>query len=323
MDQKLENQLDSGIEALEDLYKLGDSNISPILDRLHFHFSEVYREATETQKLSHSHSHIVEWLEKRVDDYVKTFYDSLNCHCEFKYIKNIENLSLESWNNLFEVFPKFISLATLFYQSGNVTLSVVDGACRLRCELNPDELISKREETYRLYRFFFSKHCLLTYKIIESDHKIEIEFELNTQEQVKDKKYNLAYDIGPEFVLGLPDGFSRYKQSLSDFLEIANKGKHPIFIINEDLTLIETDHVSHEFFGKDWNGEILHFAFLFRPISFIISSKGKRIFKSRFHENKTGCLISNSKFENKEGQDVVESRSKQYKNFDFFSIFNK
>ncbi|MCP4912317.1 MAG: hypothetical protein GY909_04295 [Oligoflexia bacterium] len=321
MDQKLESQLQSGIRALEDLYQLGNSDISPILDRLHFHFSEIYRGAVERQNLKKSHYHVVKWLERRVDDYVKTFYQTINAACDFTYVKKIENFSLERWNNLFEVFPKFIGLTNLFYSGGNITISITPESCKLRTKINPENLLEKRDETYRLYRYFFSKRCMLTYKISEESDGLYIEFDLNTQEQLANQKYVRGYELNDDFVLGLSDGFTRYSKTLDEFFNEANLGKHPIFVINSDGTLLETDKVTRDFLGADWDGEILHFAFLFRPISFIIPSKGKRITKSLFREYKTGCLSTNQV--NDKEQDVVKSHSKTYKEFDFFSIFNK
>jgi hypothetical protein len=109
-----------------------------------------------------------------------------------------------------------------------------------------------------------------------------------------------------EYLVGFSNIFCQYRTNLEDVEQV---GEHNIVEIKSDLSVVHSVGLPELSRTESANKEILHFPFLFRPLSIILPVKGYLV---------ADTFTRSLDDENKRKQDV----SKYFRTVDFFSLFN-
>ena len=317
MDRQLDRHYKQGLQTLEDLYKLGGAELSPLLDRIHFHMGAIKRDATESIESLESFKNLKGFLESQVDRQVERLFLSSREGCQFNYSKKTDSMTLFDWERVVDLLPYSFDLMNLFKFAGNVELSFNENELALIGEVNAEfNFTSIREDVYSITRKLLSEKALLTFDVFETSNEDQYKLSLKLDYSHREDRY-FVYELGKQNdqVIAFSNSFENYKISE----EIAGElSEHLCLYVDSDLNLQKLSRIPEYAFEADWKGEFIHFPFLFRPVSLIIEGKGLAMTKATFEELSaagSGRLSS-------QGQDVEKGSKFNSLYIDFFSVFN-
>jgi hypothetical protein len=110
------------------------------------------------------------------------------------------------------------------------------------------------------------------------------------------------------YLVGFSNVLANYRVQ---FDEISKIGEHQIIDVGNDLTVKTYIGIPNLSRIESTNKEILHFSFLFRPISIILPMRGTLSIDNLFRETSTN-----------EEEESKHDVSISYRTIDFFSLFN-
>ncbi|WP_127718029.1 hypothetical protein [Halobacteriovorax sp. HLS] len=305
----------NGMKTLEDIQALGENHLNPLIDRAAFHIGEIHRKAEYSFENLNEFSEIKNFLEKTVDQLLTNY--TLNTHGAHQVLfqKKYESMSLEKWNKLLSVLPISLHIVKIFKFIGTQNILLSDKGITFRGLIKTDQNITKfRELVYVASRKLLKEESILTYKIENLDDERMCWLELNIDMQ-HDKNLSFCVDFREEFGvwLGFSNIFKGYRITPEQAKELP---RHLVIEIDEKLNINKHYRVPDRYTGTIKDQEMLHFSFLFRPVSIIIPKKGRVYSKSTLDNIRdTGSGF---------GQQEVENRIKSsFRYIDFFSLINQ
>lgn len=310
-----QDDFDKGLSTLEDIQLLSEFSLSSLVGRAYFHLSEMKRKADE-EKLSvvASYDAVLRALDEKCESIFNNFFNDQNKYKKFDYFKSTNKIDLKKWNLLLETIPEVFSIVSLFSYHGPVEARLDDSRLLISGLILEDRrLESNRKFIYIVTRKLLTQKILLTFSIEKTARtglfKLDLKVDISHDDELV---YKVNFNAKPNenYFVGFSNVFCQYRSRLEDIKRV---GEHNVIEIGNDL---EMKH----FFGildltrlDSANKEILHFSFLFRPISIILPMKGKLSTDAYLRS-----LASSQNYNYNGEQDV----STYYRTVDFFSLFN-
>jgi hypothetical protein len=305
----------SGMQALEDIQTLGDNHLNPLVDQAAFHIGEIHRKAELSFENLNQFSEVKNFLEKTIDQLLTNYtLKDLGAH-QVLFQKKYESMSLENWNKLLTVLPTSLHIVSVFKFVGTQNIQLSDKGISFRGLIKTDQNITKfRELVYKASRKLLKEKAILTYKIenLDDERMCWLELKVDTSH---DENLSFCVDLTENLNLwlGFSNIFDKYKISGE---QASMLPRHLVIEISEDLDIQKHYRVPDRFTGTIKDKEMLHFSFLFRPVSIIIPKKGRVMNKSTLLKNKdTGSGL--------EQQEVENRSNNSFRYIDFFSLINQ
>ncbi len=267
-----------GIEALEDLKRLGNMDIAPLVSRIHHHVENIYRDSyNELSGVSHFNQ-VESALTSLFDSFIdKIVTDSVGIS-RLQIKGNREEFTLSDWNKHLAVIQYFINVIACFDFLNLGELIIKKDAIVFKGELPiSSNLEAKREEIYKYTRLLLKEKSILTFSVNnhQDDNLIYLTLKLDMPVEVnqvyvlpvsKDKSLdNTSY-------ISLPGTITRY---IFQRPEELSKIKQVCIEITEQLHILRYDRIPESFNQLFPHKEVIHFNFLFRPVSIIIPNRGQ------------------------------------------------
>jgi len=309
----LNYQLDfeKSLDALDDIQMLSEFSISPLVSNAYFYISEMKRKADELASGQvGGHSAVGKVLEEKLTSIIEEFFGNKSRFKSYQFNKAPQGIELKKWNLIFETIPEILSVVTLFNYHGCVEIRfdqnrlIVSGLI-----LGDGNLEINRKLIYVITRRLLRSKVLLTFSLEKTAREGLFKLDLNADISHDDSLvYRVQFKVSKneQYLVGFSNIFYRYRASFEDVTQLE---VHNIVEIGSDLSM-------RHYFGlpelsriESANKEILHFPFIFRPLSIILPMKGNLL---------TDAFSRSLDDENKRKQDV----SKFFRTIDFFSLFN-
>ena len=315
MANNVTKEFEQGMQTLEDIQALSDFSLSPLVDRAAFHFSEIHRKAEFSFENLNSYSKVQSFLEKTIDNLLTHYILRDVVTHQVLLQKKYDDMSLESWNKLLEVLPTSLHILNIFKFIGTQNIQICNEGISVRGLIKTDDTITRyREVVYRASRKLLEHKSILTYKIEELEDERLCWLELKVDMDHSEKwSYNVDFSESLGMTLGFSSIFHKYKINSTQALELP---RHLVIEISPELEILKyykvPDHYAWDCKGK----EILHFSFLFRPVSIIIPKTGfleRRPSNANFEDTGSGL----------EEQEVKNQIKSTYRYIDFFSLINQ
>ena len=306
-----QDDFEKGISTLEDIQLLSAFSISPLIGRAYFHLSEMKRKADElTIGQSARFDAVSKVLDEKFSSILSDFFADQSKYQGFEFNKSTSKIDLKKWNLILEILPEVLSVVSVFNYRGSVEASLDENKMSFEGMIIEDgHLEINRKFIYIVTRKLLRQKVLLTFDL-EKVAKIGM-YRLNLKVDISHDetlvyKVNFKLNQSESYLVGFSNIFCHYRILADEFIKI---GGHNIIEINNDLTVKSYVGLPELSRLDSANKEILHFPFLFRPISIILPMKGNL--------SSDALLRSLNDGPNRE-QDV----SKYYRTIDFFSLFN-
>lgn len=309
----LNYQLDfeKSLDALDDIQMLSEFSISPLVSNAYFYLSEMKRKADNlaSGKIPND-SAVAGVLDEKISMIMSEFFGNKGRFKSYNLFKSSDGLDLKKWNLVFETIPEILSVVTLFNYHGNVDIRfdenrlIVSGLI-----LEDGNMEVNRKLIYVITRRLIRSKVLLTFNLEKTARtglfKLDLKADISHDESLS---YRVLFKVNPteQYLVGFSNIFYRYRSNL-DYILLLDS--HNIVEINNDLSMKHYVGLPDLTRIESANKEILHFPFIFRPLSIILPMKGNLV---------TEAFSRSLDDENKRKQDV----SKFFRTIDFFSLFN-
>lgn len=314
MDRSIEREFYQGLEALDDLHKLGSSDQYPLINRVVHHLNEVKRSVDEKQNAMGNFPRLNRFFQgfllknlKNLKE--KTQISKVKCELDTSFVP-VEKMDL-----LLEVFPLVCQAVGLFPFQGEMQVNFNENEVEFTGSTQVDEKFEQqRPEAYVLTRKLLSHGMVLTYRCHKVDKNGLFEISLKcTMSHNLNEVYGVDFSEQHGIVLGLSNIFPQFRTT-NEYLK--NVGKHICIEITKDLKVERTYRLTQRHLKENAQVEILHFAFLFRPVSIIIPKEG------RLYPSHLFGLTRGTGRENFSSQQEVENKVAMYRYLDFFSLIS-
>lgn len=301
-----------GIQYLDDIQSLSEENLSPLIRQAIFQFAESRKTNASVALGVDALPRIYKFFEgfiERNKEKIKR-----NTHISAVELKiNHNKFSLLDWDDLLESLPLFVEAIHSLPFKGSTSLDITANQCCFHGELDLEKNIeAERVKIYAITRKLLSLGIVLTFKGTQANEtSLSIELKM-VSDRNSDQSYLIDMDQKHIPLLGLSPIVDQFSISPESLLQ---RGRHLCIEIKEDLKVEKFYRPTKKSIEAKTECEILHFAFLFRPVSIIIPKKGCLIREAHLHEllGYTGCGKDEPR------QDVDES-SRNYFFLDILSL---
>ena len=285
---KKEQKFSKALEVIEDLYALGDADLYPVFDRLFYQVGELSRISDESlndalPKFNNVHN----LFEIHVQRLVKIYFDSLPVGCQVSFTSCLAKASMARVDFICELLPQIFNCGSIFNFQESLAIDLREDEIFFKAKVElPVDLENLRMDCYRLSRTFLDYGVLFTFQSLEADgnSQYDIEFKFSLPEE-SSRVFGL--ELSESRWISFPSLIGKFEV---DPTELKSIGNHKIFTIDENYQLKATSLCDAEQFIKKERVTALHFPFLFRPISLIISAKSFMVEKAKlFRLSSTGC----------------------------------
>jgi hypothetical protein len=268
--QKIENSFQKSLQGLEEIQVLGGQELTPLLGNVSYHLGELKRKALESLDENHSFEHLNNFLVSHIESVFVEYIKSSSELTQAQIYFSDHSWGNRDWNSLLNIIPDMLSLMDLVNYKKNIQLIQEKEVFKLRGWIGQDSSIeTRRTEIYSLFRKLLRNKVILTYKIIETekfeDSILEISFDLSHDENVW---YEVCHDTSLGKV-GFSNVFSNYE--IKDEADIP-RFKHHILEINNKMELTRINYIPKKLGAET---RVVHFPFMFQPISFVIPNAGE------------------------------------------------
>ncbi|MBT3585234.1 MAG: hypothetical protein HN509_10015 [Halobacteriovoraceae bacterium] len=317
MEKDFRTDYASGVRALEDLHTLGKSDLSPLISQVFFHFSEIRRKANSSVANLSSFKEISGYLEGVVEEKIHTFLLEQLTTKNLNLSMNKKVMGLKEWEKVLTFTDQVLKLITLFPIEKNLELSIGPDEVEIVGEVfDTKKLALHRQEVYAITRELFKQKVLLTFEVSEKAsedfYQLKLKFDYG---HLEDEVYGIDLIREKNVFISFSNVFEKYK---IDHREAAKLGDHYWIEIRDDLSVRQFIELPDNFLAENPTKEIIHFNFLFRPISLIIPKRGSLIFLDGFGQIST----TGSDDSNVIGQDVFSHLQIKKHSIDIFSLFS-
>lgn len=309
MDSLIEKNIAEGKAAFEDLHTLADPVLFPIIGRAFHHFSEVASSTYEKDLLSDMPV-LQKFLDHNLQELLANFFKKLGDDILWTFNKDEKNLEVKHWEKVLTILPDVLKVVACFKFKGFVNVEFSPKGLLIKGDIyNGQSIKDHRVNIYRVFRNLLAKQALLTFEVKEQSGTFETELSL-WADISHDPSVVRAYDFFPDYdqeqgtLIAFSSILNNYKISLEEFESL---GEHLTIEITPQLQVIKREKLPDNFKTEFTSSEIIHFHFLFRPISLIIGCKGKNI--PQYALGGTG-------------RGLLETSQKVGKIFDIFSLLS-
>lgn len=265
-ERSLKENFKQGLETLGDLYTLGDSNLYPLFDRLHYHLHEISSFKEKNKKVEEFDSLRRVFLQE-VRNQLTNFFRNKDSGQVVNVIDAMKSPTLNTLDKIVTSFELAGQVCDLFNFQGTVQITLENDHFSFRGKVAYDVDFEKvREETYRLTREFLKREVLFTFQVFEtaSENTFDLEFYFHLPTEGENP---VLIQINKDTVLALSSVVKFFSRPMTDLEKV---GDHNVFLIDENLEAKKMDRFSFLKCIQDQNYHLFHFPFLFRPISLII-----------------------------------------------------
>lgn len=314
------NDFVKGLEALNDLYHLCDNKISPVLNRAQFHFERMQDELLKSST-PNIEKPVGRFLKNSIREMLMAFFEKNVEIKETHLLFDFSEFEMNNWNRLLDVMPSYLKLIELLGPEEYFEFQVSGKKVTVSFPVQQiSEQLRIRQEVYKLYRKIFSSESLVVFQLEEKCFSKQC----YTSDEDKRVFINLTLDLSFDkssiywyyfdeinLVLGLPNFFSNYV--VRDRTKLP-QDEHVVLEISDSLCLVRHKKIPENYLNN-YNKEILHFRFLFRPLSIIINGSGNFLPDAYGIGNRDhGRLVSGVNNSN------VLDQNRLYHALDFFSL---
>lgn len=311
MDKDYQSDFEKSLSTLEDIQLLSEFSVSPLVSHAYYYLSEMKRKADAIASTSVAeYEQVAKVLDEKLASIISEFFGNKSRYKEFSYTREVEKIDLKKWNQVLETIPEILSIVTLFNYHGGVDVRFNEGRFLISGLILQDgNLERSRKLIYVITRKLLRSKVLLTFSLEKTARtglfKLDLKADLSHDESLV---YKVLFNVNKDekYLVGFSNVFCQYRTHLED---VKLAGEHNIIEIKTDMTIKHTIGIPELSRIESANKEILHFPFLFRPLSIILPMKGNLVSAtpSRSQDDET-----------KRKQDV----SKYFRTIDFFSLFN-
>lgn len=250
--------------TLEDLYLLGDSNLYPLFERLHFHLNEIRTSPSENEGAALSQ--LDKLFQEKIRSEILEFFRESDKGTQIDLLNKMKAPSLRQMDTVLKIFPLAKILIQNFEVHKKVKIQLENEDIYFEGEVPLEKnLEDLRDNAYQLTRKLFEERVLLTFDIFETHEKESFVIRFKFSFSHSDEKFQ--HPMGKNKTLVLPVLFDRFRVTLE---RIQNIGPHSFYELTEnfDLKVIKDRSELDQF---DTESDLaFHFPFLFRPISLIM-----------------------------------------------------
>lgn len=304
-----------GMQTLEDIQALGENHLNPLIDRAAFHIGEIHRKAEFSFENLNEYDKVKDFLEKTIDQLLTNYTLKDLGAKQVLFQKKYESMSLANWNKLLTVLPISLHVVSVFKFLGTQNILLSDKGIKFRGLIKTDDSITKfRELVYKGTRKLLKEQTILTYKLEPLEDERMCWLELNV-DMSHDENLSFCVDFREELGLwlGFSNIFDAYKISAD---QAKGLPRHLVIEVGEDLEIQKHYRIPDRYTGAIKDAEMLHFSFLFRPVSIIIPKKGRVINRATLeHIRDTGSGLDQ--------QEVENQKYNSFRFIDFFSLINQ
>ncbi|MBC7428296.1 MAG: hypothetical protein H7336_06775 [Bacteriovorax sp.] len=306
-----QTDFEKGLNTLEDIQMLSAFTVSPLVSHAYFYLSEMKRkaDAISTGQVSHFEQ-VGKVLDEKLSSIIEDFFGNKVKYKDFTFYKSTLKFDLKKWNLILETIPEILSMVALFNYHGSVDVRFDDSRLLISGLILEDgNLERSRKLIYVITRKLLRNKVLLTFNLEKTARaglfKLDLKADLSHDDSLV-YRVNFKINKNEQYMVGFSNIFTQYRAQLED---VKTVGEHNIVEIGNDLSVKHYLGVPELTRIESANKEILHFPFLFRPLSIILPMKGNLV---------TEAFSRSLDDENKRKQDV----SKYFRTIDFFSLFN-
>lgn len=260
----------SGLQYLEDIQKLSEQNLSPLIRQALYNFTraqDAHSKNLQTLALfpklqQFAHSYLDRYRQKIM---IRESIEELS----LSFVT--EEIKLATFDQLLEAMPLFSEAIKLLPFIGKTELKITNQELSFigKVQLS-EELENKRVQAYTLTRKALAGGLLMTFchgKLTDGVADLTL-------------KLRLPDDTGRVYLLDLESEnlpYLGFSPVLADYQihpnDLARVGRHLCIEVTKDLSVEKYFRPSKRVLDPDSQLEILHFAFLFRPVSLIIPKR--------------------------------------------------
>lgn len=316
MEKSFEDSYQNGLNSLEELGYLSDPSIAPMLQQIQGHF------ANAKNSVSMGHLTNLRSLVKSSMKHIFSQYfieNELAKHFHFTVYEN--GPTLEKWNELFDYLPQIIKVLKVIKLKESIFINLnnngmtIEGSISLNSSLDGG-LEDVRKEVYAVTRELFKSKVLMTYSLNDSKQakfsnlKLEIDYSHSEREMFT---FPLI-----EYQLGFSNTLQNYIVKESEVSSLEN---HKCIEILPNGKTKEHEKFPTNYIKKHYNRlTLVHFSFLFRPLSLIIPYKGQLLPRySRLNWGDTGSAIPSFK---KSNNIIKSSKKSEDRNVYYMDLFS-
>ena len=310
-----QDDFDKGLSTLEDIQLLSEFSLSPLIGRAYYYLSEIKRKADEEKfGFVANCDAVFKALDEKCESIFTDFFSDKSKYKKLANFKSTDKMDLKKWNLLLETIPEILSIVSLFNYHGTVEARLDDNRLLVSGLILEDRRLElNRKFIYVVTRRLLRQKILLTFNLEKTARtglfKLDLKIDISHDDDLV-YKVNFKLNSRQNCFISFSNIFCQYRSCLEDIKKV---GEHNVIEIENDLSM-------KHFFGipdltrlDSANKELLHFSFLFRPVSIILPMKGKLSTDAYLRS-----LASSQSFNYDEEQDV----STYYRRIDFFSLFN-
>ncbi|MBP9679864.1 MAG: hypothetical protein KBD76_00545 [Bacteriovorax sp.] len=316
MQKTLQDDYELGLSTLEDIQLLSEFSLSPLIGRAYFHLSEMKRKADATALGQVAHFDLVSRvLDEKFESIFTEFFSNKSKFKFFQYQKETSKIDLKKWNLILEIIPEVLSVVSLFNYHGQINAKLDDNRLLVSGMILEDgHLQMNRKFIYVVTRKLLRQKVLLTFNLEKTAKpglfKLDLKVDISHDDSLV---YKVSFKVGSKenYFVGFSNIFCHYRSLLEN---VKSVGEHNVIEVGSDLSVKHIFGIPDLTRLESANKEILHFPFLFRPVSIILPMKGYLA-----TEAYSRSLASTNDSEQMREQDV----STYYRTIDFFSLFNQ
>lgn len=302
---------EKSLSTLEDIQMLSEFSVSPLVSHAYYYLTEMKRKADAISSGRVAQfDQVGKVLDEKLSLIIEEFFCNKSRFKNFSFKKQTQNIDLKKWNLVLETIPEILSLVTLFNYHGSVDVAFDENKFLISGLILEDgNLERSRKLIYVITRKLLREKVLLTFNLEKTARtglfKLDLKADLSHDETLE-YRVHFKLNKNEHYMVGFSNIFTQYRTQLEDVQAV---GKHNVVEIGCDMSVKHYMGLPELTRIESANKEILHFPFLFRPLSIILPMKGKLV---------TTSLSRSLDDENKRKQDV----SKFFRTIDFFSLFN-
>lgn len=280
--QNIEKSFQKGLKSLEEINILGGQELTPLVGAASHHFSELKRNALksleENKNFEKLNSFLASHLEAVFLNYIKESDSITQAQIYFQD----HTWGHKEWNSIINIVPEMLSILTLLKVQKNIQLIQEKETFILRGWIDHDFRVeSGRPQIYALFRKLLENQILMTYKLHhnlrENESVIEIKFDLSHDDEQAYSVSSGNRDHNIEFSNLFKNYELNDREDLPDY-------KHKILIIDDEFILKKEDACISDILDREGERksvyQVIHFSFLFQPITMILPERGKVEIKS-------------------------------------------
>jgi hypothetical protein len=313
MENNYRENFEKSLETLEDIQYLSAFSISPLIGRAYYHLSEMKRKADAANfGIAANYDAVSQVLDEKLESILDDFFINKSKFKGLNYTKSTTKIDLKKWNLILETLPEILSIVSVLSFHGIMDVDLTENHLVISGTILEDsQLAVNRKLIYVITRKLLRKKILMTFKGEKTSRTGLYKLTLNIDISHDDTYvYRLPFKPTPKrnYLVGFTNVLANYRVQ---FDQISKLGEHQIIEVGNDLNVKTYVGIPNLSRIESTNKEILHFSFLFRPISIILPMRGTLTVDNLFRG-------SNKNEEEESKHDVSIS----YRTIDFFSLFN-